>query len=67
VSECMSSTTEYDARCVSSPSDPDAGATSVEYAIMVSLVAAVVVGSVTTFGLAVSDLFLVPCEALAGC
>jgi Flp pilus assembly pilin Flp len=45
----------------------DAGATSVEYALMVTLIAAVIVGSVTSFGIAVSDLLVVPCQALGGC
>jgi Flp pilus assembly pilin Flp len=64
----MSTTTpKNDTRYFPSSSNTDAGATSVEYAIMVSLIAAVSVGSVTAFGLAVSELLLVPCQALGGC
>lgn len=36
------------------------GATAVEYALMVGLIALVIVGAVSFFGLAVSDLFLIP-------
>jgi pilus assembly protein Flp/PilA len=35
----------------------DRGATAVEYALIVGLVAMVIVGSVTVFGMAVSGLF----------
>jgi len=35
----------------------DGGATSAEYAIMASLIAAVIVLAVTAFGVAVNDLF----------
>ena len=38
----------------------DDGATAVEYALMVGLIATVIVGSVAAFGLAVSALFAVP-------
>ncbi len=38
----------------------DTGATAVEYAIMTSLIAGVIVGSVGVFGTAVSNLFVVP-------
>lgn len=38
----------------------DQGATAVEYALMVGLIAIVIVGAVAVFGLAVSDLFFVP-------
>jgi len=42
----------------------DRGATSVEYALMVSLIAVVIIGSVTAFGINVIDLFHVPSSAL---
>jgi Flp pilus assembly pilin Flp len=35
----------------------DCGATAVEYALMVSLIAVVIIGSVTYFGLSVKGLF----------
>ena len=35
----------------------DQGATAVEYALLVGLIAAVIVAAVTTFGLAVNGLF----------
>ncbi len=38
----------------------DTGATAVEYAIMVSLIVGVIVGSVSAFGMAVVHLFDVP-------
>ena len=36
------------------------GATAVEYGLMVALIAIVIIGGVTTFGLAVNDLFKIP-------
>ena len=36
------------------------GATAVEYGLMVALIAIVIISAVATFGLAVSDLFLIP-------
>lgn len=42
----------------------DHGATAVEYALMVGLIAIVIIGSVSLFGIAVSDLFLVPAGVL---
>lgn len=36
------------------------GATAVEYGLMVAMIAIVIIGAVTVFGLAVSDLFFVP-------
>lgn len=36
------------------------GATAVEYGLMVGLIAIVIIGGVSAFGFAVSDLFLVP-------
>jgi len=36
------------------------GATAVEYGLMVAMIAIVIIGGVTLFGLRVSDLFLVP-------
>ena len=36
------------------------GATSVEYALMVGLIALVIVGGVTLFGISVSNLFMIP-------
>lgn len=49
------------------PAGRDNGATAVEYALMVALIATVIVGSVTMFGLAVAQLFVIPCQALGGC
>jgi Flp pilus assembly pilin Flp len=40
------------------------GATSVEYALMVSLIAVVIIASVTLFGQNVVQLFQVPASAL---
>ena len=40
-------------------SDED-GATAVEYALMVGLIAIVIVGGVTLFGISVSNLFMIP-------
>lgn len=42
----------------------DRGATSAEYAIVVSLIALVIIGAVTAFGLNVVPLFNVPASAL---
>jgi Flp pilus assembly pilin Flp len=42
----------------------DRGATATEYALMVSLIAVVLIASVTLFGRNVSALFLVPTSAL---
>ena len=42
----------------------DHGATAVEYAIMVSLIAVVIVSSVTLFGQNIIQLFQVPASAL---
>lgn len=36
------------------------GATAVEYGLMVALIAIVIIGAVSLFGVAVSDLFHVP-------
>lgn len=36
------------------------GATSVEYALMVGLIALVIVGGVTLFGISVGNLFTIP-------
>jgi pilus assembly protein Flp/PilA len=36
------------------------GATAVEYGLLVAFIAIVIISAVTLFGLAVSDLFLVP-------
>lgn len=36
------------------------GATAVEYGLLVAMIAIVIIGAVTYFGLAVSDLFIVP-------
>ena len=40
----------------------DRGATAVEYGLMVGLIAVVIIGAVTVFGLAVSDLFIIPAD-----
>ena len=43
------------------PRDRDErGATAVEYGLMVGLIAIVIIGGVSAFGLAVSDLFKIP-------
>lgn len=42
------------------------GATAVEYALMAGLIALVIVGAVTLFGLAVSDLFVIPAGVFGG-
>lgn len=42
------------------------GATAVEYALMVGLIAIVIVAGVSTFGFAVSDLFLIPAGVFDG-
>ena len=42
----------------------ETGATSVEYALMVGLIAIVIVSAISLFGLAVSDLFVIPAGAL---
>ena len=47
------------ARC-----EADRGATSVEYALMVSLIAVVIVGAVTVFGTKVNALFVIPAGTL---
>ena len=36
------------------------GATAVEYGLMVGLIAVVIVGGVTAFGIAVNNLFFIP-------
>ena len=38
----------------------DEGATAVEYALMVGLIAIVIVSAVTLFGISVSNLFTIP-------
>ncbi len=38
----------------------DRGATAVEYGLMVALIAVVIVGAVTAFGIAVNGLFFIP-------
>lgn len=45
----------------------DSGATAVEYALMVALIAIVISVSVAVVGFAVRDLFVIPCQALGGC
>ena len=42
------------------------GATAVEYGLMVAMIAIVIVAGVTFFGLAVSDLFLIPAGVFKG-
>ena len=43
--------------CLGSLGREDDGATAVEYALMVSLIALVIIAAVTAFGLSVSGLF----------
>ncbi len=45
----------------------DRGATAVEYALFMGLIALVIVASMTTFGLAVQGLFDVPCPLSEPC
>ena len=40
--------------------DEEEGATAVEYALMVGMIAIVIVGGVTLFGISVSNLFTIP-------
>lgn len=40
------------------------GATAVEYGLMVTLIAVVIIGAVTAFGVKVNDLFVIPAGAL---
>jgi pilus assembly protein Flp/PilA len=40
--------------------DEEKGATAVEYGLMVALIAVVIVGGVTVFGIGVSQLFTIP-------
>lgn len=40
------------------------GATSVEYALMIGLIAVVIVGAVTVFGIGVRDLLFIPAGVL---
>lgn len=49
------------------PGPADEGATSVEYALMASLIAVVIIASVALLGQETADLFLVPCGALGPC
>ena len=44
----------------------EVGATSVEYGLMVGLIAVAIVISVTAFGLSVSDLMMIPAGVLDG-
>lgn len=44
----------------------DRGATAVEYGLMVSLIAVVIVAAVAAFGVNVSKLFLIPAGVLDG-
>ena len=48
------------------PERDERGATAVEYGLMVAMIAIVIIGSVALFGLAVSDLFLVPAAVFKG-
>ena len=45
------------------PAD-ERGATAVEYGLMVTLIAVVIIAAVTAFGVEVSKLFLIPAGAL---
>lgn len=45
----------------------DSGATAVEYALMVTLIAMAIVATVVLFGQAVVALFDVPCPPFTGC
>ena len=47
------------------PRDDERGATAVEYGLMVAFIAIVIIGGVSAFGLAVSDLFLIPAGVFA--
>ena len=39
----------------------DAGATAVEYALLIAFISAVIIGAVATLGLTTAGLFVVPC------
>ena len=47
------------------PRDDD-GATAVEYGLMVTLIAVVIVGAVAAFGVSVSELFEIPAGVIDG-
>ncbi len=42
------------------------GATAVEYGLMVAMIAIVIVGAITVFGVAVNDLFSIPAGVFGG-
>ena len=42
------------------------GATAVEYGLMVALIAIVIIGAVTAFGVSVSELFEIPAGVIDG-
>ena len=44
----------------------ESGATAVEYGLMVGLIALVIIGGVTAFGIAVTDLFFIPAGVFDG-
>ncbi|GAA1450119.1 hypothetical protein GCM10009641_81850 [Mycobacterium cookii] len=48
------------------PERDERGATAVEYGLMVAMIAIVIIAGVTFFGLAVSDLFLIPAGVFKG-
>jgi len=64
VRACLLGTSARGSRGRFGPTRTDRGATSVEYALMVSLIAVVIIASVTLFGQNVIQLFQVPASAL---
>ncbi|MEO5983573.1 MAG: Flp family type IVb pilin [Pedococcus sp.] len=54
------------ARCRPGARRGDHGATAVEYALMVSMIAVVIIASVTLFGKNLVELFKVPSSSLTG-
>lgn len=47
-------------------SKDEAGATAVEYGLMIGLIAIAIIVGVTAFGLSVRDLFLIPAGVFSG-
>ena len=48
------------------PERDERGATAVEYGLMVAMIAIVIIGGVTLFGVAVSSLFSIPANIFTG-
>jgi Flp pilus assembly pilin Flp len=52
--------------CLARPWRDERGATSSEYALLASLIAAFIIGSVTLFGLSLGDVYDRSCNDVAG-